>query len=85
MSHLNAWTSPRLGIRFVLTDDGMSIYDPRGEPFLSAVEQAVRLREAQARAEEADRRVAEAAARAAKEQVRAERLGERLRALGHES
>ena len=84
MSHLNAWISPRLGIRFALGGDGMTIYDPRGEPFLNAVERAARLREAQTRSEEADRRAAAAEARAAEERTRAERLTERLRALGIE-
>ncbi len=98
MSHLNAWTSPRLGIRFALSGDGMTIYDPRGEPFLNAVERAARLRDTRARADEADlradrlaaaaadadRRAAAAEARVAEEQARAERLAERLRGLGIE-
>ncbi len=78
MSHLNAWTSPRLGIRFALGGGGMTIYDPRGEPFLNAVERAARQRADQARAAEADRRAEREAAEAAA--ARAEAAAERTEA-----
>ena len=70
MAHIKGWTSPRLGIRFASTGDGLAIFDPQGQPFLSSVERAERLRQEAARAEQ--------------ERARAARLGERLRALGIE-
>ena len=35
---MQGWVSPRLGIRFQLTDDGLEIYRPDGERFLTYVE-----------------------------------------------
>jgi len=35
---MNSWVSPRLGIRFELTDDGLELYRPDGERFLTYVE-----------------------------------------------
>ena len=77
MSHLKGWTSPRLGIRFALGGEHLEIFSPRGQPFLTSVELAARLRREAERAEHE-------AARAEQEHQRAERLAERLRALGVE-
>ncbi|WP_295392647.1 Uma2 family endonuclease [uncultured Thiodictyon sp.] len=98
MSHIKGWTSPRLGIRFALGGATLEIFDPQGQPFLTSVELAARLREAAERAaQEAARAEQEAARaeqeagradrqqhRAQQEYERAERLAERLRALGIE-
>ncbi|HYN79567.1 MAG TPA: Uma2 family endonuclease [Lamprocystis sp. (in: g-proteobacteria)] len=70
ISHLKGWTSPRLGIRFDLSGETLAIFDPQGQPFLTSVELAARLRRETERAEQ--------------EHERAERLAERLRALGIE-
>ena len=35
---MNGWVSPRLGIRFVMTTDGLEIYRPDGRKFLTSVE-----------------------------------------------
>jgi hypothetical protein len=64
------WKSPRLGIRFELTDEKLQIYYPDGHPFLSFLE-LDQLRE------DAERRAADAL-------QRAERLAAQLRALGVE-
>jgi Uma2 family endonuclease len=82
ISHLKGWTSPRLGVRFALGLDGLVIYHPTGEPFLSSVELARRADREAARAEQECRRAEQEAARAEQERQRAERLAERLRALG---
>jgi len=98
MSHLNGWVSPRLGIRFALTGETLEIFDPQGQPFLTSVELAARLRDEAARAARATARADQATARAEEEaaqarsarecaeqeHARAERLAERLRALGLE-
>ena len=49
--HLNGWTSPRLGIRLVLTPVTLEIYHPNGQPFLSSVELARLKNAAEDRAE----------------------------------
>jgi Uma2 family endonuclease len=96
LSHLNAWTSPRLGIRFVIEPGSVQLFYPEGEPFLTSVElargakrarlraeqEAARAEQEAARAEQEAARAQREAARAEKEHRRAERLAERLRALG---
>lgn len=67
---MNGWVSPRLGIRFMLGEDALTILDPRGRPFTTYEEQAER-------ADVAEERAAQEAARAA-------RLADQLRALGAE-
>ena len=69
---MHGWTSPRLGVRFVMNLGGeeLQILDPQGKPFATyqeVIEEA-----------EAER------ARAAEASVRAERLAAQLRALGIE-
>ena len=89
MSHINGWTSPRLGIRSRLDSETLTIYDPDGRPFLSPVELAPGMEQAEQRATEADQRAEQAdertereSQRAKHERQRAKRLAERLRALG---
>ena len=96
MSHINGWTSPRLGIRFRLDKDSLTIFYPDDRPFLSPVELARRMEQAEQRAareqeraeqaaqraEQANRRAEQEQRRAELERLRAERLAERLRALG---
>jgi len=77
MAHIKGWTSPRLGIRFASTGEGLEIFHPQGQRFLSSVELAERMRQEAARA---DRERAQAQ----QERERADRLAERLRALGIE-
>ena len=49
MAHIKGWTSPRLGIRFASTGEGLEIFHPQGQRFLSSVELAERLRQEAAR------------------------------------
>jgi Uma2 family endonuclease len=86
---MNGWVSPRLGIRFQLKPDGLTIFRPDGQPFLTfvelerqrqlAVELASRV-EKQLR--QAEQQVQEAKQRAAEAEQRADRLAEKLRQLG---
>ncbi len=62
------WTSPRVGIRFNLSEEQLQITRPNGQPFASYVEIARRLEQAEQQVEQ--------------ERKRAERLAERLRAAG---
>ncbi|ABU58972.1 Uma2 family endonuclease [Roseiflexus castenholzii] len=62
---MNGWSSPLLGVRFAVTEEGVTLFYPDGRPFLT-FEEVVRARaEAEERAQrEADRAQQEAAARA---------------------
>jgi len=72
---MQGWVSPRLEIRFELTETGLEIYRPDGQKFLTPVElEQLRQQEFQ-RAEEALTRLAE-------EQQRYQDLLERLRSRG---
>jgi Uma2 family endonuclease len=91
MAHIKGWTSPRLGIRFASNGEGLEIFHPQGQRFLSSVELAERMRQEAARADREraqaeDERVRadQERARAEQERERADRLAERLRALGIE-
>lgn len=68
ISELDGWVSPRLGIIFGRTANGMQMYWPDGRPFVSFVELQAQAEQERQRAEQ--------------ERQRAERLAERLRALG---
>ncbi len=68
IDEIHDWVSPRLGIRFCLTDETLAIYRPDGEKFLSPVALSQRTKQSEQRAEQAERR--------------AERLTAKLRQLG---
>ena len=72
---MQGWVSPRLGIRFELSDTNLTIYTPDGEPFLTPVELAQERDQARQQAEEERQRAEE-------ERQRADRLADRLRELG---
>ena len=71
----NGWTSPLLGIRFILAAKDMTILRPDGNPFQSYVQ-------AERRIEEAKRELDEEREIAREQRERAERLAARLRELG---
>ena len=47
IEQMNGWTSPRLGIRFEMTEESLELYDPDGERFLTSVELKQQFRQAQ--------------------------------------
>lgn len=65
---LDGWVSPRLGVKFSRTADGIQMYWPDGRPFVSFVELQAQAEQERQRAEQ--------------ERQRAERLAARLRELG---
>jgi Uma2 family endonuclease len=75
IEQVSDWTSPRLGIRFVLQSDTLKVYYPDGQTFLTTVE----LRQ---RADQEKQRADQEKQRADQEKQRAERLAEQLRLLG---
>lgn len=68
LDEMDGWVSPRMGIRFQLTEDGLAIYYPNGDRFLTYVELGQQLE-----AERAQRQVG---------QQRIEALETKLRELG---
>lgn len=72
---LDGWVSPRLGVKFSRTADGIQMHWPDGRPFVSFVE-------LQAQAEQERQRAEQERQRAEQERQRAERLAARLRELG---
>lgn len=69
------WISPRLGIRFDLSEEQLQLFRPDGTPFVSYGEISQRL-------EVALESVEQERLRAEQERLRAERLAERLKAMG---
>jgi Uma2 family endonuclease len=89
ITEMNGWVSPRLGIRFQLTENTLEIYRPDGQRFLTPVE-LDRLREQEhqraeherQRAEHEHERAEEAIAQLAQEKQRYQALIEQLRQQG---
>ncbi|MEG3893483.1 Uma2 family endonuclease [Microcoleus sp. Z1_A1] len=92
---MEGWISPRLGVRFELVEDGLEIYRPNGEKFLSYAEleeerlldrqrlqqESQRAEQANQRAEQANQRAEQADQRAEQANQIAQRLAAKLREL----
>ena len=85
---MEGWISPRLGVRFQLGEDGLEIYRPNGEKFLSYAEleedrllDRQRLQQESQRAEQEAQRAEQEAQRARQAEQIAQRLAARLREL----
>ena len=74
---MEGWISPRLGVRFELGSEGLEIYRPDGQKFLSYSELDEQRELERRRAEEASQRAEEASQRAEQEAQKAERLAQR--------
>ncbi|MEG4442238.1 Uma2 family endonuclease [Microcoleus sp. AT9_B5] len=81
---MEGWISPRLGVRFELGEDGLEIYRPNGEKFLSYAEleeerllDRQRLQQESQRAEQESQRAEQEAQRAEQEAQRAEQEAQR--------
>ncbi len=57
IAHIDGWTSPRLGIRFVLGNHELEIYRPDERQFLSSVELSQRAEQERQRAEQAEQQL----------------------------
>ncbi len=74
---MNGWSSPLLGVRFTVTDEGVTLFYPDGRPFLT-FEEVVRARaEAEERAQREAERAQREAERAQREAEHAQREAER--------
>jgi Uma2 family endonuclease len=72
IEEMNGWVSPRLGIRFELSDDGLRLYRPDGQPFLSEMELDRQADEWRQRADDQKRRAEDEQHRADEQQRRAD-------------
>jgi Uma2 family endonuclease len=82
VDELQSWISPRLGIRFELTDSGLVVFQPSGKPFLSPVELSQLAIQEEKRAEVALLQAEAAQTKAEAAQAQVTRLAARLRELG---
>ena len=78
---ISGWVSPRLGARFELETEGLEIYRPDGQKFLSYMELEQQRELAEQRAELAEQRAEQESLRAEQEARRAEHLAAKLREL----
>ncbi|CDM93905.1 conserved protein of unknown function [Limnospira indica PCC 8005] len=86
---IKGWISPRLGVRFEMSESGLELYRPDGRKFSTYIELESDRQQAEERAQqETERaqqqaeRAQQAEERAQQEAERANRLAERLRELG---
>ncbi len=88
IEHINGWISPRLGIRFEITADDLTIFRPDGQKFLSPVEMETRnvialdkFRQERLRAEQERQRAEKEKQRAESAEAKAAMLEAKLKAL----
>jgi len=82
IEEMTNWTSPRLGIRFVLTSDTLALYRPDNRKFLTMQELEQRAADFQRQFEQERQRAEQERQRAEQERQRAEQLAAQLRELG---
>ena len=75
IEQIDGWISPRLGVRFGLSETGLEMFGPSGEPFVSFVELAQPIQQTQTRAQQAETLLEQ-------ERSRAQALELRLREMG---
>ena len=76
------WVSPRLGVRFELTEDELQIYRPDGQRFTTYVELGKRAEQAEATLKQTEATLEQTEATLKQERQRSQALEARLRALG---
>jgi Uma2 family endonuclease len=54
IEEMTDWTSPRLGVRFVVTPETLAVYYPNGQPFLTTIELKQRAEQEKQRADLAE-------------------------------
>ena len=79
---IKGWVSPRLNIRFELTEDELEIYSLDGQKFLTSIELSQRLEQASLQLEQERLKAEEASLQLEQEHLKAERLAEYIRSLG---
>ena len=96
IEQIDGWISPRMGVRFQLSETGLEMFGPDGEAFMSFVELAQLRRQAEARAieaeqlrqqaeqlqQQAEQRATDTEALLEQERSRSQALESRLREMG---
>jgi len=85
IENIQGWVSPRLGIRFQLNEDSLTIFTPTGEPFLGFIELDRRRQEAEAERDRQRQRAETAEQRAETAEAQLKAMEQRLRELGLDS
>ena len=73
---MDGWISPRLKIRFEITDHDLQIFTPKDEPFLTYVELGKLKQEAEKRAKKAEQRAEDAEAKIKELEAKLRELGQ---------
>jgi Uma2 family endonuclease len=81
MRPVDGFVSPRLGVRFQMTEPEMTVFYPDGRPFLTFEEEAAARQQSEKRAGDAEKRAGEAEKRAGEASRRFARLAELSRKL----
>ncbi|MEG3936995.1 Uma2 family endonuclease [Microcoleus sp. S36b_A3] len=82
IEEVNGWVSPRMGVRFQLSETELQIFRPDGTPFVSFVELAQLREQAESRAEQERQRAEQAETMLEQERSRSQALEARLRDMG---
>jgi Uma2 family endonuclease len=82
IDNIAGWVSPRLGVRFELTEDELQIYRPDGQRFTTYVELARRAEQAEVTLQQTEATLKQTEALLEQERQRSQNLEARLRALG---
>ncbi|AUT01696.1 hypothetical protein CLI64_15615 [Nostoc sp. CENA543] len=82
ISQMTGWVSPRLGIRFELSDGELQIYRPDGQPFLTYLELAQQIEQTQLELAQERQRTEQERQRAEQAQSQLEALRTLLQAKG---
>ncbi|MEG4171129.1 MULTISPECIES: Uma2 family endonuclease [unclassified Microcoleus] len=82
IEQMDGWVSPRLGVRFQLSETRLEMFGPSGEPFMSFVELDRQIQQAEARAEQERLRAEQAEMLLEQERSRSQALESRLREMG---
>jgi len=84
VSEIKGWTSPRLGVRFDLTDQTLEIIGPDGRPFLTYSELAQQRNRLEQQLDQVEQQRDQLEQERALESRRVERLAAQIRSLGAE-
>ncbi|MGK7882263.1 MAG: Uma2 family endonuclease [Crocosphaera sp.] len=76
IERMDGWISPRLKIRFEITENNLQIFSPNDEPFLTYVELGKLKQEAEIRAKKAEQRAQEAEAKVKELEAKLRELGQ---------
>jgi Uma2 family endonuclease len=82
IEQMDGWVSPRLGVRFQVSETGLEMFGPSGEPFVSFGELARLRQEAQMRADEERLRAQQVEMMLEQERSRSQALESKLREMG---